>query len=174
MNKVVLIGYMGSGKSVISAMLAQKTGIEFVELDEYIEKKCKMSIQDIFASKGELYFRKLERDLFLEFLQEPRQLIISTGGGTPCYYNNHELLHLDNVVSIYLKASIDTLTNRLNIDKETRPLISHLSTEELSEFIAKHLFDRNFYYNQATFKVSIDNKSILEIVEEITEILKLK
>jgi len=173
MNKVVLIGYMGSGKSIISAMLAQKTGIEFIELDEQIEKKCKMSIADIFASKGELYFRKLERELFLEFIQDSRKLIISTGGGTPCYYNNHELLQLDNVVSVYLKASIDTLTKRLNIDKETRPLISHLSTEELSEFIAKHLFDRNFYYNQAQFKVSVDNKSVKEIVEEIITLLNL-
>ena len=172
MKKVVLIGYMGSGKSVISAMLAQKTGIEFVELDEYIEKKCGMQVATIFETKGELYFRKIERELFLEFLQDSsRELIISTGGGTPCYYNNHELLHADGVVSIYLRASIDTLTQRLDKEKYSRPLLAHLSTEELHEFIAKHLFDRSFYYNQATFKVSVDAKSVEEIVEEITTLL---
>jgi len=172
MKKVVLIGYMGSGKSVVSAMLAQKTGIEFVELDEYIEKKCGMSVADIFATKGELYFRKIERELFLEFLQNTsRELIISTGGGTPCYYNNHELLQAEGVVSVYLKASVAALTQRLDKEKSSRPLLAHLSTEELSEFIAKHLFDRSFYYNQATFKISVDAKSVEEIVNEIATLL---
>ncbi len=172
MKKVVLIGYMGSGKSVISAMLAQKTKIEFVELDECIEKKCGMSVATIFDTKGELYFRKLERELFLEFLQnDPRDLIISTGGGTPCYYDNHELLQAAGVVSIYLKASLDTLTIRLDKEKQSRPFLAHLDTEGLHEFIAKHLFDRSFYYNQATFKVSVDAKSVEEIVEEIAALL---
>jgi len=172
MKKVVLIGYMGSGKSVVSAMLAQKTGIEFVELDEHIEKKCGMSVADIFATKGELYFRKIERELFLEFLQNTsRELIISTGGGTPCYYNNHELLQAEGVVSVYLKASVAALTQRLDKEKSSRPLLAHLSTEELSEFIAKHLFDRSFYYNQATFKISVDAKSVEEIVNEIATLL---
>ncbi|MFZ4106825.1 shikimate kinase [Flavobacterium sp.] len=172
MKKVVLVGYMGSGKSVISAMLAQKTGIEFVELDEQIEKKCGMSIATIFAAKGELYFRKIERELFLEFIQDTsRELIISTGGGTPCYYNNHELLQADGVVSIYLKASIETLMLRLEKEKQSRPLLANLSTDELYEFIAKHLFDRNYYYNQASFKVSVDSKSLEDIVEEISLLL---
>jgi len=172
MTKVVLIGYMGSGKSVVSALLAQKTGIEFVELDEYIEKKCGMSVATIFATKGELYFRKIERELLLEFLQDTsRDLIISTGGGTPCYYNNHELLQAEGVVSIYLKATIDTLTQRLDKEKQSRPLIAHLDTEGLREFIAKHLFDRSFYYNQATFKVTVDAKSMEEIVSEIVILL---
>ncbi|WP_396170573.1 shikimate kinase [Flavobacterium sp.] len=172
MKKVVLIGYMGSGKSVVSAMLAQKIGIEFVELDESIEKKCGMSVATIFATKGELYFRKVERELFLEFLQNTsRELIISTGGGTPCYYNNHELLQAEGVVSVYLKASVAALTQRLDKEKSSRPLLAHLSTEELSEFIAKHLFDRSFYYNQATFKISVDAKSVEEIVNEIATLL---
>ena len=172
MKKVVLIGYMGSGKSVVSAMLAQKTGFDFVELDESIEKKCGMSVATIFATKGELYFRKVERELFLEFLQNTsRELIISTGGGTPCYYNNHELLQAEGVVSVYLKASVAALTQRLDKEKSSRPLLAHLSTEELSEFIAKHLFDRNFYYNQATFKISVDAKSVEEIVNEIATLL---
>lgn len=172
MMKVVLVGYMSSGKSVISAMLAQKTGIDFVELDEQIEKKCGMSIATIFATKGELYFRKIERELFLEFIQDTsKELIISTGGGTLCYYNNHELLQADGVVSIYLKASVETLTLRLDKEKQTRPLVAHLSTDELREFIAKHLFDRNYYYNQAAFKVSVDSKSLEEIVKEITTLI---
>jgi shikimate kinase len=81
------------------------------------------------------------------------------------------LLQAEGVVSVYLKASVAALTQRLDKEKSSRPLLAHLSTEELSEFIAKHLFDRNFYYNQATFKISVDAKSVEEIVNEIATLL---
>lgn len=171
MKKVVLIGYMGSGKSVVSKKLAQQIQFSVVELDEMIEEKCKMSIEALFSTKGELFFRKQEHQLFLELLSEEKNMVISTGGGTPCYFNNHELLNGDNVVSIYLKASIDTLYNRLLKGKQKRPLIANLDDSEIKEFIAKHLFDRSFYYNQATFKVNVDDKSINEIVAEIASLL---
>ncbi|WP_395066318.1 shikimate kinase [Flavobacterium sp.] len=171
MKKVVLIGYMGSGKSIISKKLSQKLQISFIELDEEIEEISKMSIEKLFSKKGELYFRKLEHQLFLELLLRNEDLIISTGGGTPCYFNNHELLKGDEVVSIYLKASIDTLSMRLINEKQKRPLIAYLEDIELKEFIAKHLFDRSFYYNQSTYKVSVDNKNIDEIVNEIIDLL---
>lgn len=171
MKKVVLIGYMGSGKSVIAKKLANQIGISAVELDEMIEKKCEMSIQELFSSKGELFFRKDEHQLFLNLLNDENDMIISTGGGTPCYFNNHELLNGENVVSIYLKASIDTLYNRLLKGKQKRPLIANLNDNEIKEFIAKHLFDRSFYYNQATYKVNVDAKTIDEIVAEIANLL---
>lgn len=171
MKKVVLIGYMGSGKSVLSQKLSRKIGIPFVELDEMIEKKCDLSIERIFTTKGELFFRKLEHQLFVELLENDEDLIISTGGGTPCYFNNHELLQKEDVVSIYLKASIDTLFSRLVDEKHKRPLIAHLNEDEAKEFIAKHLFDRSFYYNQANFKVSVDGRSIETIVDEMYQLL---
>jgi shikimate kinase len=171
MKKVVLIGYMGSGKSVLSQKLSRKIEIPFVELDEMIEKRCDLSIERIFATKGELFFRKLEHQLFVELLENDEALIISTGGGTPCYFNNHELLQKEEVVSIYLKASIDTLFNRLVDEKHKRPLIAHLNEDETKEFIAKHLFDRSFYYNQANFKVSVDGKCIETIVDEMYQLL---
>lgn len=162
---------MGSGKSVLSQKLSRKIGIPFVELDEMIEKKCDLSIERIFATKGELFFRKLEHQLFVELLENDEDLIISTGGGTPCYFNNHELLQKEDVVSIYLKASIDTLFSRLVDEKHKRPLIAHLNEDETKEFIAKHLFDRSFYYNQANFKVSVDGRSIETIVDEMYQLL---
>jgi shikimate kinase len=171
MKKVVLIGYMGSGKSVVAKKLANQIGISAVELDEMIEKKCEMSIQELFSSKGELFFRKEEHQLFLNLLNDNNDMVISTGGGTPCYFNNHELLNGENVVSIYLKASIDTLYNRLLKGKQKRPLIASLNDDEIKEFIAKHLFDRSFYYNQATYKVNVDAKTIDEIVAEIANLL---
>lgn len=171
MKKVVLIGYMGSGKSVVAKYLANKIGISAVELDEMIEKKCEMSIQELFSSKGELFFRKEEHQLFLDLLNDNNDMVISTGGGTPCYFNNHELLNGENIISIYLNASIDTLYNRLLKGKQKRPLIANLNDDEIKEFIAKHIFDRSFYYNQATYKVNVDAKTIDEIVAEIEKLL---
>ena len=171
MKKIVLIGYMGSGKSVVSKKLAQLIGISAVELDELIEQESKMSIEELFKVKGEIFFRKQEHKLFLDVLYTKEDTIISTGGGTPCYFNNHELLNGENVVSIYLKASIDTLYHRLLKAKQNRPLIANLDDSEIKEFIAKHLFDRSFYYNQATFKVNVDDKSIDEIASEIAKLL---
>jgi shikimate kinase len=171
MKKVVIIGYMGSGKSVVSQKLAQQIEISVVELDEMIEQKCEMLIEEIFANKGELYFRKQEHQLFKELINNNESLIISVGGGTPCYFNNHELLSGKNVVSIYLKASIDTLYSRLINGKHNRPLIANLEDSEIKDFIAKHLFDRSFYYNQATLKVNVDDKNIDEIVAEIGSLL---
>jgi len=171
MKKLILIGYMGSGKSVIAKKLAALIGVDFRDLDDLIEKKMEMPVEKIFSSKGELYFRKLEQELFLELLQTKNNLIISTGGGTPCYFNNHELLNSQNVVSIYLKASIDTLFNRLIKNKQKRPLIASLDDSEIKEYIAKHLFERNYYYNQATFKIDVDGKSVEQTLSEITNLL---
>jgi len=171
MKKVIFIGYMGSGKSFVAKNFAAKLGFRCLDLDEMIEKKSGMAIDKIFSAKGEIYFRKLEHELFLEVLNIEENLVISTGGGTPCYYNNHELLNGEHVTSIYLRASIDTLVARLKTEKQKRPLVANLKDDEEKEFIAIHLFDRSFYYNQATFKVDVDNKSIETIVTEISELL---
>nr|MBP6557373.1 shikimate kinase [Flavobacterium sp.] len=95
----------------------------------------------------------------------------STGGGTPCYADNHLLLKGDNVVSIYLSASIDELYNRLKNNTAERPLVANQSEAELKEFIAKNLFDRSYYYHQATFKISTDSKSPETIVAQIEALL---
>lgn len=171
MRKIILLGYMGCGKSTIANKLSISTKIPFVDLDKSIEKKANLSINAIFETQGEIYFRKLEREVFMELLQSPEELIIGLGGGTPCYANNHELLKGENVVSIYLKASIETLLNRLVSNKSKRPLIADKNEEEMREFIAKHLFDRSFYYNQAQHKLGVDNKSIDQTVMDILEVL---
>lgn len=171
MKKVFLIGYMGSGKSVVAQKLGAKTKISVVELDDLIEQECGMSITEIFDSKGELFFRKKEHELFKDLLNQDNKLIISTGGGTPCYYNNHELLEHEQIISIYLKASIETLYKRLVHEKQKRPLLTNLSETDAREFIAKHLFDRSFYYNKATYKINVDAKNVDEIVAEITNLL---
>ena len=171
MRKIILLGYMGCGKSTIANKLSKNIGIPFVDLDIKIEEKVNLSINAIFEKHGEIYFRKLEHEVFIELLNSPEQLIIGLGGGTPCYANNHELLKADNVVSIYLKASIETLFSRLSVNKSKRPLIANKSDEEMKEFIAMHLFERSFYYNQAQYKVNVDDKTIDQVVLDIVSLL---
>jgi shikimate kinase len=171
MRKIVLLGYMGCGKSTIANILSKTTNIPFVDLDKIIEEKTNLTINQIFEQYGEIYFRKLEHDVFVELLNAPDNSIIGLGGGTPCYANNHELLKGDNVLSIYLKASIDTLFERLVSNKSKRPLIADKTDEEMKEFIAKHLFDRSFYYNHAQHKVVVDEKTVEETVADILNIL---
>ena len=171
MKKIILLGYMGCGKSTIAQNLSKATHIPYLDLDKCIEKRAKQTINEIFELHGEIYFRKLEHEIFVELLQSPEDSIIGLGGGTPCYANNHELLKGEGVVSVYLKASIDTLYNRLINNKSKRPLIANMQEEEMREFIAKHLFDRSFYYNHAGYKVSVDDKTIEKTVSDILEIL---
>jgi len=171
MKKIILLGYMGCGKSTIAQNLSKITNIPFLDLDKCIENKANLSINEIFEQFGEIHFRRLEHEMLLELLQSSENSIIGLGGGTPCYANNHELLKRDDVTSIYLKASIDTLYNRLIHNKSKRPLIANMNEEEMREFIAKHLFDRSYYYNHAQHKVSVDNKAVDQTVQDILEIL---
>lgn len=171
LKKVILLGYMGSGKSSVGRFLAEKLAMNSFDLDNLIEESQQKSISDIFTVKGEIYFRKIESQALREFLDNENSFVLALGGGTPCYANNHELLQRDDVISVYLKTSVDTLINRLKKEKNTRPLIAHLSDEELKDYINKHLFDRNFYYHQAKYVVNTDNKTPSQIADEILEII---
>jgi shikimate kinase len=171
MKKIILLGYMGCGKSTIAEKLSALIQIPFVDLDKCIETKAEMTINQIFESFGEVYFRKLEHDVFVELLAAPENQIIGLGGGTPCYANNHELLKGEGITSVYLKASVETLFSRLAHNKSKRPIVANKTEDELKEFIAKHLFDRSYYYNQAEYKVSVDNQTIDETVAAIVAVL---
>lgn len=171
MQKIVLVGYMAVGKSTIGKLLAEKVQMNWLDLDKIIEKKTKLSVKNIFKDKGEIYFRKLEHQELKSLVESDESFVLSTGGGTPCYANNHLLLNGDNVVSIYLNASIEELFERLKNNNSDRPLVANQSEEELKEFIAKNLFDRSFYYNQATYKVNTGNKTPDDIVAEIIALL---
>ena len=160
---------MASGKTTIGKSLSKKLDYKFVDLDNFIVEKEGNTVNEIFKSKGEIYFRKTESLLLNEIIQNNDKLVLSLGGGTPCYGDNMNLmLGSTNAKTIYLKATIKTLSKRLRIEKNKRPLISHLESEELlTEFIGKHLFERSQYYSQADITVSIEGKSESEIVEDI-------
>ena len=167
MKKIVLVGYMGSGKTEIGKLLSKKVNLPFYDLDFLIENEFSKTINQIFEEKGEIFFRKKEHEVFANKINTNESFVLSLGGGTPCYANNHEFLKKEDVISIYLKASIPTLKSRLKFNLSNRPLLKDLSEEELTEYIAKHLFDRSFYYNQSKYTITVDDKSPLEVVEEI-------
>jgi shikimate kinase len=166
---VVLIGYMASGKSTLGNILADKLNYEFIDLDDYIEKEEKSTVSNMFKLKGEIYFRKMETHYLKELLSASNNLVLSLGGGTPCYSQNMDvILNTKNVKSVYLKASIPTLMARLINEKSKRPLVAHIETDDLlKEFIGKHLFERSQFYSLAHVTVTTDNKLTKDIIEEL-------
>ncbi len=163
---------MGSGKSTIGKALANELNLTFIDLDHTIEKQIGITISDFFEASGELKFRRLEHEVLNSVLAENDQLILSTGGGTPCYGNNLQLIKsAPNAKVFYLKASIKTLTERLLSEKDTRPLIQSIGDDNLPEFIGKHLFERSNFYLQAHHVIDIDQKAIERISKEIVELL---
>lgn len=165
--KIILVGYMASGKSTIGKLLSESFYVPFYDLDDLIENNLNLKINEIFEHKGELFFRKKEREVLMEFLNSTDNYVLALGGGTPCYYDNFELYQSESIHSVYLKASISTLLERLHSQKASRPIVSRFNEEELQEFVAKHLFERSYFYHQVKTIVSIDNKKESEIVSEI-------
>ncbi|RZJ34173.1 MAG: shikimate kinase [Flavobacterium sp.] len=172
MKKVILAGYMGSGKSATAQILQQITGFELINLDRLIEQKAGLSVNDIFKKKGEMYFRKLEHESLKDCLVLDQNAILDLGGGTPCYYNNMKLILASDTISFYLKTSIATLQSRLDREHFSRPLLKNCSSLELTEFIAKHLFERRPYYEMCNHTVTTDDKSPALIADAIASILR--
>ncbi|MEN8125603.1 MAG: shikimate kinase [Bacteroidota bacterium] len=164
--KILLLGYMASGKSTIAKNIGENLDLQPIDLDDYIEDNEGCSIKDIFKNKGEIYFRKKENFYLNELIISDKDFVLALGGGTPCYANNIDLI-TKNGISIYLKASLQTLYDRLVVEKTKRPLISDLSDKKLKEFIAKHLFERAPFYERAQHTIVIDGKTTDEITKEI-------
>ncbi|HET8736389.1 MAG TPA: shikimate kinase [Pricia sp.] len=170
--QIVLLGYMGSGKTTVGKKLAAALELRFLDLDEYIETGEKQSIAEIFEGRGELYFRKQEQLYLLEILSQKSDFILSTGGGTPCYGDNLNILLASKAAVVYLKVPIMELVQRLVKQKAQRPLIRHIPDGELPEFIGKHLFERNNFYNRANLIIDCEAKSPEIVATEIVAKLK--
>ena len=169
--KILLLGYMASGKSVVGKRLSEKMYLPFIDLDEYIEKQEKLSVSEIFSQKGEIYFRKIEHQYLNELLNNDAKFVLSLGGGTPCYAGNMDAILKADVISFYLQTSVKILAERLIEGKTQRPLVANLSDEKAVEFIAKHVFERRFFYEQAHKTIKTDTKTLKEIVTEIRMLL---
>ena len=162
---------MGSGKTLVSKELSVLNNFKIFDLDTEISKQNNRSITEIFKEKGEIFFRKTEKEVLEKILSTEKNIILSLGGGTPCYYNNIDSIN-EKTISVFLKTNVKTLAQRLSSEKDKRPLIQNISNEDLPEFIAKHLFERNPFYNQAKITINTDNLSAREIAEEILSQIK--
>lgn len=161
---------MGAGKTSLGKALAQSLKLPFYDLDHLIAEEQGDSVSEIILNKGELFFRKLERQV-LEKALTRESFVLAQGGGTPCYYDNMELIN-SHSVSIYLERSIADLLAVLSEDRKERPLIAHLNDADLQEFIAKHLFERRDFYEKAIFKVSQKQKDHEERLNAVLEYLQ--
>jgi len=161
--KIFFIGYMGSGKSFFSKKLSDLINVKYVDLDVLIENDESMKIEDIFSKKGEVYFRKQERKMLKKIIKENTDCIISSGGGTPCFFNNFELMN-GSGLTIYLKSDIEKLYSVLINSNQTRPLFKKLETKE--HFI-NHLKEREKFYLKS--KIIVDCNQLLdsEILQKI-------
>lgn len=142
-----MIGYMGAGKTTLGKILARSLNLEFIDLDWYIENRFHQSVSQLFATRGEEGFRKIEQNMLHE-VAEFEDVVISAGGGTPCFFDNMEYMNQQGV-TVYLKATPETLRTHLRMGKQKRPLIAQKNDEELDAFIRESLDKRESYYNQA-------------------------
>ncbi|MGE0018061.1 MAG: shikimate kinase [Draconibacterium sp.] len=150
--KIYLIGYMGCGKSTLGKRLAKHLNLQFVDMDHYIEMRNHKTVPQIFAEEGETEFRKKERKA-LEELADFSDIVIATGGGAPCFFDNIELMN-NTGTTIYMNIDPAILADRLMNSKTERPLIKGKSKEELTYFIDEMLKKRGPFYSQAKFEIT--------------------
>ncbi|MDR0938084.1 MAG: shikimate kinase [Mediterranea sp.] len=175
MIRIFLTGYMGAGKTTLGKALARKLGIPFIDLDWHIEERLHQTISELFARRGEDSFRELERSMLHE-VAEFENVVISTGGGVPCFFDNMEFMNRVGT-TIFLDVSPEVLFRRLRVAKRQRPILQGLGDGELKAFIAKALEERAPYYSQARYTFNtdeLDNRWQIDAsVRRLQELLNL-
>ena len=154
MRRIILVGYMGSGKTTVGKALSKVTGMMFYDLDWYIESRMHTTVSRLFSERGEEAFRKIEYNMLHE-VAEFEDVIISCGGGTPCFFDNMDYLNQQGDV-VYLKANPETLYKHLLMAKVERPLLKGKSPEELITYITEHLQTRTPFYEKARYVLDVN------------------
>lgn len=159
---------MGSGKTHWGKILSRQINLPYFDLDEVIVASEKKSVQQIFHDNGEEYFRIKEQEVLEALTEDHSDVIISTGGGTPCFFNNIDFMRQQGKV-VWLNTAIDILVERLLKQKHSRPLIKNISDAELKSFIVKKLQDRKMYYEQAHIMLHEESISIESLLKSIQD-----
>ena len=168
MRRIILIGYMGAGKTTVGRQLAVNLGLQFYDLDWYIEMMYHTRVADIFAKRGEEGFREIERNMLHE-VAEFENVVLSCGGGTPCFFDNMDYMNsLGDTV--YLQARPEVLAMHLKMGKVERPLIKGKSEEELLQYIRQSLQKREPFYTKAKYTLDV---SLLDNYDKIQTSVKL-
>lgn len=154
MTRIILIGYMGAGKTTVGKALAKDMGLQFYDLDWYIEARMHKTVPQLFAERGEQGFREVERAMLHE-AAEFEDTVLSCGGGTPCFFDNIDYMNSRGPV-VYLKATPEVLHRHLLMGKTERPLIKGKAPEELNAFIEEQLRLREPYYSKAAYTFDVN------------------
>ena len=168
MRRIILIGYMGAGKTAVGRQLALNLGLQFYDLDWYIEMRYHTRVADIFAKRGEEGFREIERNMLHE-VAEFENVVLSCGGGTPCFFDNMDYMN-SLADTVYLQARPEVLAMHLKMGKVERPLIKGKSEEELLQYIRQSLQKREPFYTKAKYTLDV---SLLDNYDKIQTSVKL-
>ena len=175
MKAIIIIGYMGAGKTTIGKALAKDLGVMFYDLDWYIESRMRKTVKQIFDEVGEEGFRKIEHNMLHE-VAEFENVVVSCGGGTPCFFDNMDYMNQQGE-TVYLKASPEVLHAHLKMGKGVRPLLLNKTPEEVEVFIKEQLKQRELFYNKAKHIYDVDIidsfDKLSESVQKIRNILNL-
>ncbi|MFW6310110.1 MAG: shikimate kinase [Prolixibacteraceae bacterium] len=165
--RIYLTGYMGCGKSTLGRKLSRHAGLQFIDMDHYIEERNCKTIPQIFSEEGEAGFRKKERKA-LEELSEFTDVVIATGGGAPCFFDNMDLMNRTGQ-TIFMNIDPKILANRLLKSKTERPLIKGKSKEELVQFIEDTLEKRRTFYSKAKYQITTPDADLDEVMKMINQ-----
>lgn len=175
MKCIILVGYMCAGKTTVGKALARRLGVTFYDLDWYIEERFHTKVPRIFAEQGEEHFRDLERRMLHE-VAEFENVIISCGGGTPCFFDNIDYINQQGEV-VYLKATPEVLYRHLLMGKVERPLIKNKTPEELIVYITEQVAKREEFYNKAKYTLDVslmDNYEKIQLsVDQLRQLLNI-
>ena len=160
-KRMYLLGYMGVGKSTWAKKVGKALDLPVHDLDQILERQIGMSISAFIAARGELAFRKLEKQAVLD--SASLEGVVAVGGGTPCFYDN--MMQLNRLgTTVYLHAPVGFLTKRLQdsyLAGNNRPLLEGVPLEEYAEFIGKHLMERQAFYAESQFRIAVDKEDVL-------------
>lgn len=175
MTRIIIIGFMGAGKTTVGKELAKAIGLPFYDLDWYIQTRMRKTIAQIFEEKGEEGFRLVEHNMLHE-VAEFENVVISCGGGTPCFFDNMDYMNQQGDV-VYLKGTVDTIIEHIKMGKGVRPLLIGKTDEELRQYVTEQLKERETHYMKAKYVYDInlmDNfEKVTSTINEIRTLLNV-
>ena len=176
MRRIIIIGYMGSGKTTVGRALAKELGLPFYDLDWYIESRMRKKVSQIFAERGEEGFRQIERSMLHE-VAEFEDVVVSCGGGTPCFFDNIDYMN-EQAQVVWLKATPEVLHKHLMMGKGDRPLLKGKTPDELIAYIREQLQYREQFYSKAAYVLDVslmDNYDKIKVtVSKLCELMNLQ
>jgi shikimate kinase len=170
MIRIFLTGYMGAGKTTLGKVLSRRMNLSYIDTDHFIESRYRKKVSDIFATDGEARFRDMEHRMLCE-VSEIENVVVSTGGGLPCYHNNMEIMNRSGT-TVYLDVPVEELAARLQVSKAMRPVLQNQSGNELIDFIKENLDKRKPFYEQAGICMNANPLRTEHDVEALAEKLE--